>query len=436
MKRITEVRNSIAAKQARMQAIFDACEKENRSRNEAETTEWRGLKTEVDNLKSELSDLEEQQRMNVAAAIPVAGSPVNTGISEREAKDFKNFSLVRGLQKLAENQPLDGIEAEVHAIGAKEARDQGLKVSGFAVPAFIGKKEEQRASQTVTGTTSTLGDQGGFTVATEVNQLIEALWAKNFLGVVGAQRFAGLVGNQTFPVQSTKPTGESVTEIGALTDQIINFGKVDMAPNRRGATIPVSKQLLMQSSFDVQKFVIDQIRKSLDYYLNADAKDALLAAIISGNANLLALGTNGVAPTYVDMVALETLLAVADADKDSVKYLTNSKVRGKLKTTQKFASTNGDPVWEKGNEINSYPAVVSNIIPSNLTKGSASGVCSAIILGNFSDLYVGMWGGADFVVDPFTLAKNGEIQITANMFWDVEVARAASFAGIKDALTT
>lgn len=430
MKRITEVRNSIAAKQARMQAIFDACEKENRSRSEVETTEWRGLKTEVDALKSELADLEEQQRMNAAGATTVPAPGVNTGISERELKDFSGFKLMRGLRLMSEGKALDGVEADVHAYAVEEARKSGISIQGFAVPAEISKR-----GQTSTGQTSAAGDQGGLTVQTEVNGLIEALWDKSFLSEVGATRLNGLVGNQKFPVQSSKPPASERTEIEELSDTEILFDDVDMAPTRRGVTIPVSKLLMIQSSIDIERFVQNQIRMALDYKLNVDAITALLAAITAPNGNLLALGTNGVAPTYADIVALETLVSVANADKN-LKYLTNSKVRGKLKLTQKFSSTNGDPVWEKGNEMNGYGAVVSNIVPSNLTKGTASGVCSAIVLGNFSDCYVGMWGGIDFVVDPFTLAKKHSVQITANMFWDVEAARTASFAGIKDALTT
>jgi HK97 family phage major capsid protein len=131
---------------------------------------------------------------------------------------------------------------------------------------------------------------------------------------------------------------------------------------------------------------------------------------------------------------LESAIANVDADNGNFAYLTNSKVRGKLKLTQKFTGTNGDPVWKDG-QVNDYKAEVSNIIPSTLTKGTASGTASAIIFGNFSDLYVGQWGGVDFVVDPYTLAKQAEVQITANMYWNIMVARAASFAGIKDALT-
>jgi HK97 family phage major capsid protein len=423
------IKDQMGVVHRKMDEMMNKATQEKRELTAEEETEFTRLENEFETLKKKRSRLEDQESRNRTMSTPVDTS-IQDDITDPEKRDFKKFSLVRGLQLLAEERKLDGIEKEVNDIATKEARDQGLKISGFAVPAFL---PGQKRAQTVTGQTSTPGDQGGFAVATEVNELIDALWSQNFLSLVGARRFAGLVGNQTFPVVTTKPAAEAVTEIQALTDQTINFGKVDMAPNRRGATIPISKQLLLQSSFDVQAFVIDTIRKCLDQRLNVDAITAVLAAITGGN--LLALGTNGLAPAYADIVGLESIVAAADADKGSLKYLTNSKVRGKLKLTQKFASTNGDPVWEKGNEMNGYPAVVSNIVPSNLTKGSSSGVASAIVFGNWSDLYVGMWGGVDFVVDPFTLAKNAEVQITANMFWDVEVARAASFAGIKDALT-
>jgi HK97 family phage major capsid protein len=213
------------------------------------------------------------------------------------------------------------------------------------------------------------------------------------------------------------------------------FDDIDMSPNRRGVSVPVSKQSIIQMSIDVQNLVMNSIRKALNKKLNQDAYTALAAAIVSGNGNLLALGASGAVAEWPDFVQLETIVANNNAEKVGMKYLTNTKVRGKAKTTQKFSTTNGDPIWEKGNEVNGYPAVVSNIIPSNLTKGASAGICSAILFGNFEDLYVGMWGGMDFVIDPYTLKKKHSIEITANMFWDVEIARALSFAGIKDALT-
>lgn len=414
-----------------MRDIFSKCEKENRIRNEEEQKQWADLKVKRDAMDGEIRDLEidaDIAKRAAAQAKPVAHERI---ISDKEAKDFSKFSILRGLSLLAEGKPLDGIEAEVHAIASEEARKSGLQISGFGVPAIIGMTKR---GQTVTGTTTTAGDQGGDIVATELNGLIEALWSKNFLSLLGATRLAGLVGNQEFPVQTSKPAASELTEIQADTATEILFDKVAMAPNRRGVTIPISKLLLIQNSFDVQSFVMNQMRMALDYKLNVDAINAILAAITTANGNLRDLGANGAAPTYADIVALETLIAAADADKDGIKHLTNSKVRGKLKLTEKF-STTGNVVWEKGNEMNGYPSIVSNIVPSNLTKGTSTGVCSAIVLGNFQDFYVGMWGGMDFVVDPYSAKKTAQVEITANMFWDTEVARAKSFAGIKDALT-
>ena len=62
-------------------------------------------------------------------------------------------------------------------------------------------------------------------------------------------------------------------------------------------------------------------------------------------------------------------MATANADGGSLGYLTNSKVRGRLKRTQQFTGTNGAPVWQ-GSELNGTRAIVSNQVPSNLTKGT------------------------------------------------------------------
>jgi HK97 family phage major capsid protein len=428
MKRITDLRSEIAQKRSRMKAIMDLCEKETRSRSEAEKTEWANLKKEADDAEVELRDLEEQDRINRSNATPVNAPAIHT-----EKKDLSNFSIYRGLSLLSQGKQLDGAEKEVHDIAVEEARLSNITPQGFAVPSFLPK---EKRGQTSTGQTSVAGDQGGFTVPTIINGFIEALWAKNFLSEVGATRLAGLTGNLSIPVQTTKPSASELTEIEQMSDTEILFSDVDMSPNRRGITIPLSKLIMIQSSLDMQNLVMEQMRKALGYKLNIDAITAILAAITTGNGNLLALDTNGAIAEYPDFVALETLVANANAEKDGMKYLTNTKVRGKAKVTQKFSTTNGDPIWEKGNEVNGYPAVVANTVPSNLTKGSASGVCSAIVFGNFSDCYVGMWGGMDFVVDPYSAKRKHQIEITANMFWDVEIARALSFAGIKDALTT
>jgi hypothetical protein len=75
----------------------------------------------------------------------------------------------------------------------------------------------------------------------------------------------------------------------------------------------------------------------------------------------------------------------------------------------------------------------SNVVPSNLSKGSGSNL-SALIFGNWQDLVVGQWGGIDIVIDPFTAARKAEIIMTLNAWNDVKVVEPKSFAAIVDVI--
>ena len=114
--------------------------------------------------------------------------------------------------------------------------------------------------------------------------------------------------------------------------------------------------------------------------------------------------------------------------------MSNYKVAGKLKQTDK-ASSFGEFILD-GGEVNGYEFLLTNQVPSTLTKGSASNVCSAIIFGNWADLMMGMWGGLDLTVDPYSESTKGTIRVVAFQDVDVALRHAESFAAMQDALTT
>ncbi len=91
------------------------------------------------------------------------------------------------------------------------------------------------------------------------------------------------------------------------------------------------------------------------------------------------------------------------------------------------------PPW---NELYGYPFVVSNQVPSNLTKGSSSGVCSAMFFGVWSNLLIGQWSGIDLLVDPYTGSSAGTVRVTAFADVDVAVRYAEAFAACLDLTTT
>jgi HK97 family phage major capsid protein len=147
-------------------------------------------------------------------------------------------------------------------------------------------------------------------------------------------------------------------------------------------------------------------------------------------------GTNGAAPTWDHIVKLETEVAVDNADIGALAYMTNPKVRGKLKATPRTATYGDIMVWE-GNDtpLNGYPAYVTNQVRSDLTKGTSSGVCSAIFFGNWNDLLIGMWGALDILVDPYSNSTSGTVRVVAFQDVDIAVRHPESFAAMLDALT-
>ena len=78
---------------------------------------------------------------------------------------------------------------------------------------------------------------------------------------------------------------------------------------------------------------------------------------------------------------------------------------------------------------------VSNNVPSDLTKGSSSGVCSAIIYGDFSQLMVAVFSELEVLVDPFTDFAKGTTGIRALTSVDIGIRHPESFAAMQDALT-
>jgi hypothetical protein len=146
---------------------------------------------------------------------------------------------------------------------------------------------------------------------------------------------------------------------------------------------------------------------------------------------------DGGAPTWDGVVDLETGVANANAALGALCYLTNTKFRGKAKKTFIDAGS-GERIWDSragDTPLNGYRAVISNQVPSDLVEGSSGATLSAAIFGNFADLIIGMWGGLDIQVNPYSLDTTGAIRVTAFQDIDIALRHPESFSAIQDAIT-
>ena len=137
--------------------------------------------------------------------------------------------------------------------------------------------------------------------------------------------------------------------------------------------------------------------------------------IVNSNPNLVNFAA--VNPTYLEIVAMETALGEANIDEAAAAYVGRAAFRGYAKGARKFADGNDGCIWENGGTVNGYACDITNQI-----------VAGHLFFGDFSQLVIGLWGGLDLMVDPFTDSRKGRLNITAMQDVDFVVRRSEAFS--------
>lgn len=353
-------------------------------------------------------------------------------------KDHKSYSLIRAIRASISNDwSKAGFELEC---SREIANRTGRETNGFFVPM------ELRATYN-TGT----ANQGGNLVATDLlaANFIEILRNRAVVMNLGATMLTGLVGNVDIPKRTGVTSTYWVAEGADITQSEGTFGKISLTPKTVGARSQMTRQMMQQGTPDIEVLVrndiLAQMALAIDLAaINGSGSSGQPRGILNQSGiNSVVGGTNGAAITYEHIVDLEGSIDVDNALEGSLYYLTNAKVINALK---KLKTTTGEYLWagtDSGllpgtpGSINGYPVARTNQVPSNLTKGTASGTCSAIIFGNFSDLLVGNWGVLEVLANPYGAGYNsGSVDIRAMQTIDINVRRPESFAVMTDALTS
>lgn len=380
-------------------------------------------------------DSVEATRAKIMEKISTKAMPsADLGMSDNEVRQY---SVLRALNAMA--NPTDSRAREAAAYEFEVSRAYADKMSKAVKGIIVPHDVLARTLEVGTGNSST----GGQLVATNLlsSDFITLLRNAMVINGLGAQFLSGLNGNVAIPRQTGGAGFYMVAESNLVTASDQAFDQVTLAPKTGAAKTVISRKLMLQSSIDAEAMVRNDLASAIglgiqNMAINGSGSSNQPTGILATSGiGSVAGGTNGAAPTWANMIDLETAISVANADVGNMAYLTNAKVRGKLKQTFKNATYGENPVWTDGNLVNGYNAAVTNAVPSNLTKGTASGTCSAIVFGNFADLIVGLWGGLELQVDPYSSGDTGAVIVRAFQDFDVAVRHAESFAAMKDALT-
>lgn len=344
---------------------------------------------------------------------PVNPNEAVVGLTDKETRKFSFLKAMNALANPGDRSIQEDakFEFEVSAAAAKKA---GKTSRGLMVPVDVLRSGLNKRDLLV-GTSSAGGDM----VATDLQaaSFIELLRNKMALQQAGVRVLNGLTGNIAIPRQTSGATAYWVGENSAVTESQQAIDQVTMSPKTVGAYTDYSRKLLIQSSVDVEGFVREDIANILAIAIDL----AGLYGLGSSNQPLGVKLTSGIgtsdfaanAPTFAELVGLETAVAVANADVGSLKYIVNATGRGVMKTTQK--GTNLDFIWQNGG-VNGYPVIVSNQVAAN-----------DFWFGDWSSLILGFWSGLDLLVDPYTGGAAGTVRFIAHQDLDYGVRHAASF---------
>ena len=394
---------------------------EKRDANSAESEKLGGIKSELLRVEQEIARAQTEMRTL---------SVEQNGIHGVGSMALEGYSLTRAIRSASAGR-LDGIELEVSR--ELESRS-GTAPAGFLVPSAL---LAERRAMSVTGNSGAFGNSF---VATEKRGFIDALRPLLAVGKAGALILDGLSSNVDIPRQAAASTASWQTEVADLLESSPAIEQMELRPRRCGSYTVFSKMLLAQASLDVEQMVRMDLLQACAVALDAAAisgagtpsPTGILSTVGVGD---VAGGTNGIAPNWSHIVALIAKLEGQNALGGSTAFLINGVTAAKLRATPKVSGTDSRMILE-GNDLLGHPVFVTNQVPSNLTKGTSTGVCSAILFGDFSQIVLGSFGqGLDLVVDPLSRAVQGQSRVIVNSYVDVGVRRAASFAAMKDALT-
>lgn len=357
----------------------------------------------VDQFKDELLKANNNNNQN-----PIKND-FGVGLTVEEAQNFSFTNLINALANPSDRDAQKAAENEFKMC-EKAAEKYGAKNKGLVIPveALLVSRPKNDASTNVDTTNA------GALVRTtlKTDSFIEMLRKKCVILQL-ARQLNGLVGNIDIPKQTAGTSGYWVGEDEAPTKTNAAFGTLQLRMKTVGANSYITRTMLKQSSMDIEQLVREDLAAALALKID----EAAFYGTGSSNQpkglkNITGINSkefNADYPTFGELVDMETEISKDNADVEDMAYVVAPTARGHFKQTLKFpTSTNaGGTIWEQGNNINGYKAVVTNVI----TDGD-------VFMGNFADYIVGLFGGLELLVDPYTYSNKGAIQITA--FQDVD----------------
>jgi HK97 family phage major capsid protein len=409
---LSAIREQRATKVADMRNLLAAADAGKRALTADEQTAFDALKAGVTDLEGQ----EARAQFLADAERRMQGQPVDGEHRDRASLEGR-VSLLRMLQAATEQRGLTGAEAEFHA---EAERRTGRKAQGFFLPMAT---LETRVNTTTSGNDLVPTDHRG-------DQFIGPLRNSLLARRLGVRVLSGLSGNVSIPKQASATSVGWVAESGALSDTGITTDPVTMTPKHAGGVTEMSRQLIMQSSPDIEQLLRDdlayQLAKAIDSALivggGSNEPTGVLSTAGIGTANLATL-------SWANVLGMVKTLEEANTLSASTAWLGAPAAKKKLASTLKESGIAGYLL--EGGRMAELPAYFTNQVPLNTTPNPDT---LRLILGDWAQVLLGIWSEVDILVNPFdsTAYARGGVLVRAMSTVDIAVRHPTAFVHAAD----
>lgn len=443
-KVLKEERSAISDKIETLSKVENRTEAQTLELSQAIEMETR-LGTEIETTLA----LEVRAANAAAAEARKAGSTEPAKNNAGEAKELRKFSMSKLIVNAEGGPESRNTSAEFEYEVLESFKDEANPFKGskssrsFVIPEVVlDAMVEKRTTMN-----ATTAGQGANFVQTDKVGFFDQVFNVSVLDKMGVQKLTGLSSNIDLKGFSAGITSAWATETGTQTATDATTVNRSLTPNLLYTAVDVSRRLIMQTNPSIDQYLLTNMMRSMAQkieqgFVNGTGSDQMLGILATANIQDVAMGATGAAPTYAKTLDLITAVLQAGAPGATPKFLTNHKVVNKLKRTA-IDTGSGGMVMGYNNlftsamgVIDGYEVYATANVPSNLDKSTSTGICSALIFGDFSQVVIGQFGGVELIVDPYTAARTGTIQYTINQSFDQTILQPTLLGAILDILTT
>lgn len=313
----------------------------------------------------------------------------------KDSKMEKTFDLNNVIRSLVDGAALGANEAEYSAMAAGAAMQRGRAARGGSVFVPAAAMRAASAGNTKADLTAITDEK----LMTE--SYIEMLMPESVLGRLGVTVYSGLNSPTAIP-KMTKSSVDAfgfVDENGAAPESKAEFSNVKLSPKTFAGGNPISRQSL-KTVPGIATLITDHINKAVrikleQLILSDKANDRGPAGLVKQlvDANRV---TKKAAFSYKDFLKEIAALTDAGVPAQAIKFAMSGATAAELESTLKDNGVSGY-IIENG-KLAGYEVVTSGVIPAD-----------HIVLGDFSGITIGEWGGLELDMDLTTYRDRGAV---------------------------